>query len=272
MQAPLTLTDEQKREFYERGILKLPGIVLPDVVARARRAINAYIGEKGIDPNELTKYRAQTYCPGLGQTAPITDLYNATPIKDVAEAFIGAGKVRPVTGGQIALRFPAIEEAGETPRPPRPHIDGMYSPTNGVPEGTIANFTALVGVFLSDVPRPYMGNFTVWPGTHRLYETYFRERGPQSLLEGMPQVDLPEPEQFTGRAGDAALVHYQIGHGIAGNVSPDVRYAIFFRLMHVDHEKYHWECMTDIWKEWAGMRDLAAASAAAAAGSASPPG
>jgi hypothetical protein len=26
--------------------------------------------------------------------------------------------------------------------------------------------------------------------------------------------------------------------------------------MHVDHDQYHWECMTDIWKEWEGMREI----------------
>ncbi len=234
----------------EQGVLKLPGIVPPELVARARRAINAHIGENGIDPAQLNRYRAQSYCEGLGGTECITDLYNATPIKAVAESLIGEGKVRPVKGGQIALRFPSMDE---TPRLPRPHLDGMYSPTNGVKEGTIANFTALVGVFLSDVPEPWMGNFTYWPGTHTLYEAYFRENGPQSLLNGLPPIDLPEPVQFTGKAGDAALVHYQMGHGISGNISPNIRYAIFFRLSHVDHDKYHWECMTDIWKEWAGV-------------------
>jgi len=246
----MELTDEQKRTFAERGVLKLPGIVPPEFVARARRAINAYLGQKGMDPNELTKYRAQSYCPGLGADPVITDLYDVTPIRSVAESFIGEGKIHPVNSGQIALRFPSLDP----PAAPRPHLDGMYSPTNGVKEGTIANFTALVGVFLSDVPEPYMGNFTYWPGTHRLYEAYFREHSPQSLLDGMPKVDLPVPEQFTGQAGDAALVHYQIAHGIAGNASPNVRYGIFFRLRHVDHDRYHWECMTDIWKEWSGMR------------------
>jgi hypothetical protein len=213
----MTLTTAQKEEFRERGILKLPGIVPPELVDRARRAINAHLGEHGMDPAELPKYRAQTYCPGLGGKPPITDLYNASPIKDVAEQFIGAGKIRPVGGGQIALRFPApLPEDGaaaDKPRQPNPHIDGMYSPTNGVKEGTIANFTALVGVFLSDVPEPFMGNFTAWPGSHRLYESYFREHGPQALLNGMPPVELPPAEQFTGRAGDAALCHYLLGHG-----------------------------------------------------------
>ena len=139
---------------------------------------------------------------------------------------------------------------------PTPHLDGMYSPTNGVPKGQIQNFTALAGVFLSDLPGPNAGNFTVWPGTHRIYEAYFRERGPQALLEGMPAVPLPEPVQITARAGDAILCHYQLAHAANGNASPHIRYACFFRLSRVAHETAHGECMTDIWREWDGMRDF----------------
>ncbi len=250
----MELTREQKQTFFEQGYVKLPGVVSAELVGRARRAINASLGQNGMDPAQLTKFRAQTYCPELTSDPVITGLYNDTPIKSLAESAIGENKIKPVNYGQIALRFPAMDP----PREPGPHIDGMYSPTNGVKEGTIGNFTALVGVFLSDLPEPYAGNFTVWPGTHKLYEEYFRERGAQSLLEGMPGIGdaMPSPEQFLGRAGDAALVHYQLAHGIAGNGSPNVRYAIFFRLSHVDHENYHWECMTDIWKEWQGMHEI----------------
>jgi hypothetical protein len=249
----MQLTQDQKQEFYERGILKLPGIVSQELVFRARRAINAYIGQNGIDPNELNRYRSQSYCPELAGDSVITDLYNASPLKTIAESLIGEGKIWPVGHGQIALRFPSTDDG--PPRDPKPHIDGMYTPTNGVKEGTISNFTALVGVFLSDLPEPFAGNFTAWPGSHRAYENYFREKGAQSLLNGLPDVELGEPEQFTGMAGDAALCHYQLGHGIAGNVSPNTRYAIFFRLVHVDHAKYHWECMTDIWTEWQEFKD-----------------
>jgi len=141
----------------------------------------------------------------------------------------------------------------------------MYSPTNGVKEGTIGNFTALVSVLLSDVPEPNSGNFTVWPGTHRIFERYFQEYGPESLLKGMPQVPMPDPVQITGKAGDIVLVHYQIAHGVTPNASPNVRYAIFFRLSHVDHEANHWSCMTDIWLEWEGMREFIGEVAAPAA-------
>ena len=247
------LTDAQKEFFKQNGYVKLPQIVPQNLVETARRAINADIGQNGLNPDDLPTMRSQTYCRDLTKQAPITDLYNASPLKNIAESLIGASKVRPVGGGQIALRFPAADlEAA--PRPPGPHLDGMYSPNNGMKEGTIGNFTALLGVFLSDLPREFMGNFTVWPGTHTLYEKYFQEHGPQSLLNGMPPVEMPAPQQFLGQSGDAALVHYQLAHGIAMNLSPNIRYAIFFRLFHVDHDQNKWECMTDIWKEWEGMR------------------
>lgn len=248
----MELTTEQKRTFFEQGYLKLPGIVPRELVDAALRAINASLGTNGMRPEDLPRFRAQSYCPELTNSPAITNLLNESPLWSVAESAIGRGKIRPVTGGQIALRFPTMEQPGE----PHAHLDGMYTPTNGVPEGTIANFTALVGVMLSDLPRGYAGNLAVWPGTHRLYEAYFRERGPQSLLEGMPPIALPEAEQVTGQAGDAVLCHYQLAHGITGNGSPHVRYAIYFRLLHVDHDTLHWECMTDIWREWAGMREV----------------
>ncbi|MDP9381783.1 MAG: phytanoyl-CoA dioxygenase family protein [Chloroflexota bacterium] len=255
----MELDETQKQRLYEDGYVHLPGVVPRERVDAALRAINASLGSQGIDPAKLTTFRAQTYTPELRTAPEITGLLNETPLWSLAESAIGPGEIKPVTGGQIALRFPVMD----TPPEPRPHIDGMYTPTNGVPKGTIANFTALVGVLLSDLPGTHAGNFTVWPGTHHLYERYFREQGPQALLEGMPPVDLPEPVQVTGRAGDAVLVHYQLAHGIAGNGSPHIRYAIFFRLHHVNHESLHWECMTDIWQEWAGMRDIVHAPAGA---------
>ena len=258
----MELTDAQKREFYDQGFVKLPGIVPREKVDAALRAINASLGSEGIPPDQLATFRARSYCPELQGAPPITDLLNDTPLWGVAESAIGRGQIRPVTRGQIALRFPVADE----PPAPRPHIDGMYSPNNGVPKGEIRNFTALIGVFLSDLPGTFAGNLAVWPGTHRLYEEYFRRQGPQALLEGMPRVDLPEHQQITGRAGDAVFCHYQLAHGITGNGSPHIRYAIFFRLTHVDNDTIHWECMTDIWREWAGMRDVVRAGAGASGG------
>ena len=43
------------------------------------------------------------------------------------------------------------------------------------------------------------------------------------------------------------------------NVSPHVRYAIIFRLTHVEHSERKWESMTNAWTQWEGMREIVAA-------------
>ena len=254
----MKLSETQKEILVRDGFVKLPGAVPGHLVDAALRAINASLGSEGIDPARLVTFRAQSYCPELQGAPAILDLLNASGLLEYAESAIGAGKLLPVQSGQIALRFPTLEPL----RPAHPHLDGMYTPTNGVPEGAIRNFTALIGVHLSQASGPDMGNLWVWPGTHRLYEQYFRERGPQALLEGMPAVELPEPRQLIADPGDAVLCHYQLGHGIGGNSSPHIRYAIYFRLSHIEHDTNHWECMTDIWREWEGMRDVLGAQRA----------
>jgi hypothetical protein len=255
----LELTHEQKQTLYDQGFVKLPGIVPEELVHDALRAINASLGSEGIDPARLPTFRSQSYCPEVTNTSAIVRLLNASPLWSIAESVLGSEAIRPVQDGQIALRFPVMGEAAHA----RPHLDGMYSPNNGVPAGVIKNFTALVGVFLSDIPHEFMGNLAVWAGTHRLYENYFRKHGPQSLLNGLPPLELSQPQQITARAGDAVLCHYQLAHGITGNSSPFIRYGIFFRLIHKNHDAWHWDCMTDIWREWAGMQQIAAASASA---------
>ena len=248
----MELTYAQKQEIFKNGFVKVPGVVPQVMVDAALRAINNGVGE-GMNADDMVTFRSRSYCPELQGEPIITDLINRTPAWELAESAIGSGKITRPKGGQIALRFPSMQDP-----PPKPggHLDGMHSPHNGVPKGVIRNFTMLVGVYLSHVPQPYAGNFTVWPGTHHVYEKYFQEHGPESLLEGMPPVELPEPHQIIGEPGDVIIAHYQIAHTAAPNVSPHTRYAIFFRLRHVDHPDYRPEAMTDIWLEWEGMREV----------------
>ncbi len=253
----MELTYEQKQTLYDQGFVKLPGTVPKELVHDALRAINASLGSEGIDPARLSIFRSQSYCPEITTTPPIERLLNASPLWSIAESALGTDAIQPVHYGQIALRFPVMGEAARA----TPHLDGMYFPNNGVPAGTIRNFTALIGVFLSDIPHEDMGNLAVWPRTHRLYENAFREHGPQSLLNGLPPVELPQPQQITAQAGDAVFCHYQLAHGITGNSSPFIRYGIFFRLIHKNHDAWQWECMTNIWREWAGMQHVVAESA-----------
>src|SRR3712207_3935596 len=116
----MELTREQKQALYDNGFVKLPGVVPGEMVDAALRSINSSLGTQGIHPDHLTRFRAQSYCPELQGTPPITDLLNNTPVWSIAESAIGVGKLQPVTRGQIALRFPTMDQ----PAHPRPHLDG----------------------------------------------------------------------------------------------------------------------------------------------------
>jgi ectoine hydroxylase-related dioxygenase (phytanoyl-CoA dioxygenase family) len=161
------------------------------------------------------------------------------------------GPVRPPAEAQIALRFPTAQP----PRAPVPHIDGMSYGANGVAPGTLFHFTALLGVFLSDVSGPQAGNFLVWPGSHQVLEAHFRQHGVALLAGGaFPSLGTLAPRPLTARAGDVVLAHYALAHGVAPNLGPHVRYAVFFRLFHQDHERAGTRPLEDLWLEWEGMR------------------
>ena len=238
----------QKDALRQKGYARLPAAVSRELVDAALFAINASLG-RGLRAEDVERFRSQTFCPELETHPVLLDLMNRSGLLEAVESLLGEGRLERVTHAQVALSFPTRE-----PRPPTPHLDGMYTPTNGVPRGSVLSFTALLGVLLSDVPKADMGNLVVWPGSHSLYERYFREKGPQSLLDGMPQAALPAPETLTGQAGDAVLCHYQLGHAGGSNTSPHVRYAVYFRLKAKGHDRQKWECLTDLWREWPGMR------------------
>ena len=246
----MKLTPVQERALVDEGYLLVPGLVSRERVDAALRAINHSLGEEGIAKDALWTMRAQTFCPELVSAPPILDLYRATGLATLAEAAIGP--VRAPTTGQIALRFPQALAEGLAPRDPYPHIDGMPGPLNGVTPNTIFHFTALGAVFLNDVEAPFRGNFTVWPGTHAALARHFAAHGTDGLLTGFPPIALPPPRQLRARAGDALLAHYQLAHGAAPNVGPDVRYAVFFRLFHEAHDAGSTATMLDPWREWEG--------------------
>jgi hypothetical protein len=247
---------DQQRALVDEGYLLVPGLVSRERVAAALQAINHSLGEEGIAKDALWTMRAQTFCPELVSAPPILDLYGGTGLAALAEAAIGAGRPRSVRApstGQIALRFPQALAAGQAPRDPHPHIDGMPGPLNGVTPNTIFHFTALGAVFLNDVQEPFHGNFTVWPGTHVTLARHFAAHGTDGLLTGFPPIALPRPRQLLVRAGDVLLAHYQLAHGAAPNVGPHVRYAVFFRLFHEAHDAGSTVTMTDPWREWEGL-------------------
>ena len=242
------LAKAQRDSLRDRGYAVLPGVVPKARQDAALRAINASLG-RGLRPEDVSRFRAQSFCPELQKTDVILDLFRNTAASHAAASLVGSDGLERVTTGQIALSFPS----DEAPRTPPPHLDGMYTPDNGVPTGSVLSFTMLAGIVLSDVTTPDAGNLVVWPGSHRVLENYFRARGPKSLLAGMPDIDLGRPEPVLARAGDVVLSHYQLAHAGGPNTSPHVRYAVYFRLKRKGHDRWKWECLTDVWREWPGL-------------------
>jgi hypothetical protein len=81
-----------------------------------------------------------------------------------------------------------------------------------------------------------MGNLTVYPGSHYQLQNYFRQNGFEQLylegVRGLPQLDFnhTRPVQIRARAGDAVLLNYSTAHNIAPNISPFIRYTVYFRI------------------------------------------
>jgi hypothetical protein len=111
-------------------------------------------------------------------------------------------------------------------------------------------------VLLSDLPTTNAGNFMIWPGTHRLFAAYLRTHGVDTLLSRMPAVPLPPPVQITGRAGDLIIAHHLLGHTVAPNHSPHIRYACFFRLWAKNRDQAFPPAMLDEFLEWPGVAQL----------------
>ncbi|MCW8129226.1 MAG: phytanoyl-CoA dioxygenase family protein [Planctomycetota bacterium] len=263
----MELTFEQKKNIYDQGYVQLPGLIPRAMIDQALQAINWNVGQ-GMNVVDMPIYHSQSFAPEVKGTSVIADIFNKTPVFELCESAVEKGQIPAVKGGQVALRFPHKPNY-EKPMPkPKGHIDGTYAPNNGVPEGEIHNFTMLVGVLLSDLPKPYSGNFTVWPGTHWKFAEYYRKHGTDALAKGMPELEgMGEPLQITGNAGDVIFAHHMLAHTAMPNFSPHVRYALFFRVWRTDRNgrRFLPEAVTDLFHEWTGIRRLFCSEEVAAA-------
>ena len=246
----------QKRQFYEQGFLKVPGAVPKVMIDEALRAVNYSIGTVGMGGEDMEKSRSAFFCAELLEAPVILNLYNKSPIIEIAEELMGAGNVLPVVSAKPYPRFPLAP--GEDAPAPRGHIDGIGSGTNGMAIGEYRRgFTAFAVVYLADLLGENAGNFTVWPQSHRTYEAYFKNVGHEVLAQGMPRLDLPaDPVMVTGRAGDLILAHHLMFHTGGANASPNVRQAVIARLRHKDAGDFKYAAYSDIWGEWPGMSEV----------------
>ncbi|WP_019631421.1 phytanoyl-CoA dioxygenase family protein [Actinomadura atramentaria] len=234
------LSDAQINEFAERGFLLIPQVVADDVLARAADRIDDLVATD--PPPAGTRGPHFYFLPTKDEPAlraPLT----RTPAFKLAEQLTGPGTLPYPWQVQVALNIPPYPH-----RPGRPHIDAANpEPTNGPIRGT---FTLLAGILMTDQRTENSGNLWIWPGTHLTHAEYFRTNGPHQHC-AYPPIDLPEPEQIKGRAGDLFLAHYLLGHNIGGNDTPNkTRRALYYRLSTHAHPTHRADSLQAPWLDY----------------------
>ncbi len=247
----MQMTQAQKRQFYEDGYVFVRGAVPKLMADQARWAINRHMGFRTLVPGRN---------PGLSDQPVITNLFNKSPLWGLCESVVGEGKLFAPRAGNVKLNFPDEEE--------RPLVRGHLDLGGKLKDGLLSrNMTLLVVILVHDVPRPFMGNFCFWPGSHRVFEAAF-QKDPNYVETAkakrrIPDVDLPrDPIQFMGEAGDAVICHHQMYHNAGPNHSPDIRYAVIFRPRHINASENSTDSMVDIWREFEGLNDIREAAMA----------
>lgn len=246
------LSEEQLKEFGERGFVVVPGVVSPEVIQDAHQRIDELLASdpppEGHTGHHFYFLKA-TDEPAL--IAPLTahSVEGRPSGFHYAQALAAPGVLVEPWQVQVALNIPP-----NPLRPGRPHIDAR----NPEPDASLVpnTFTMLAGVFVTDQTTEDAGNLWVWPGTHHTHAEYFRQHGVEMFC-AYPDIELPEPEQVTARAGDLLLAHYLLGHNIGGNSAPEgIRRMLYYRVSARGHFDRPERILIDPWYEYDAVRAL----------------
>ena len=184
------------REALEQdGYVVLREAVEPAAVAAALRRLNLAIRHHGLSPEEIASCQQATFFPHL-RWEP--EIWGALP--PAAAELLGWQQGDEWAEPQILLRFP--DEA--QPWRYEPHVDALP------PGREDRAYLGIVGVSLTTA-GPQDGVACVWPGSHR------------GTAGDMTPVPLG--------AGDALVMHPQLGHTGTLNLGPTIRTALYFRLI-----------------------------------------
>lgn len=256
------LSVKDKQNFFLNGFIVVPQLVSPLLMEKALKSINISIGAGISNKDYYKSYTSSSeqfeFCPDLTSSEAILNLLLQSPAFSITKELLG--KVHRPGGSQIALRFPEhrsmTHEAFSKENVLRHgnwHIDG----TNR--KGILSDFSLLVGVYLSDIPEDFRGNFTVYPGGHFLIEEFVNNCGTEMLRNGeKPNIDLPQPLQLIVSAGDVVFAHYALPHTVAPHIGEGIRYAIYFRLYHGNRQggQRRPETLKDLWLEYEGIENI----------------
>ena len=189
-----TLTVE-RQTLEDQGYVVLRGAVEADAVATALRRLNLAIRQHGLSTDDIWTCQLATFFPHL-RWEP--EVWGALPPR--APELLGWQEGDEWGDPQILLRFP--DEA--QPWTFEPHVDTLP------PGQEHRSYRGIVGVALTTA-KARDGALCVWPGSHR----------------GDPAEMTPVEVE----AGDAVIMHPQLGHTGTLNLGPTIRTAVYFRLL-----------------------------------------
>mmetsp|Transcript_4802 Transcript_4802/g.8275 ORF Transcript_4802/g.8275 Transcript_4802/m.8275 type:complete len:394 (+) Transcript_4802:94-1275(+) len=239
---------EVNMEFFKQnGFLLLDNAVPAEAAARAR---------------DIVTEAEQT----LGTNGPniTSDIMEETGIWSVVEALVG----NPMLAHTAQVPHVALTPdrvVDDTYYPNDLHIDGVHD------DGSISNFTLLVGVPLDEFPEPCMGNFGVFPGSHLQLQELFKKEGidifakwkaaepPEALTRQVFSQRLRNLMTAAGskhqplyiHSGQAFIAHYQMLHFVHPNLrGADPRRVMYFRVYaNRQDPKDCPAALTDVWHE-----------------------
>jgi ectoine hydroxylase-related dioxygenase (phytanoyl-CoA dioxygenase family) len=188
-------SSRERQELEEQGYTVLRQAVEPPAVVAALRRLNLAIRHHGLSTDDIWTCQLTTFFPHLRWEPQIWGV-----LPPQAAELLGWQEGDDWGDPQILLRFPDEDQ----PWTFEPHVDELP------PGQEHRSYRGVVGVALTTAGAQD-GVAWVWPGSHR------GESG------DMTPVPLD--------AGDALVMHPQLGHTGTLNLGPTIRTAIYFRLM-----------------------------------------
>eukprot|EP01006_Ploeotia_vitrea_P019806 TRINITY_DN52049_c0_g1_i1.p1 TRINITY_DN52049_c0_g1~~TRINITY_DN52049_c0_g1_i1.p1 ORF type:complete len:444 (-),score=40.52 TRINITY_DN52049_c0_g1_i1:130-1461(-) len=269
--AGMAFSPDEKRQFARDGFFVAKQMVDPAMCKAAKRAINYHLGKSTMSAD----IRLLTSCPALVASDVILNLFYQSPALALAQSLVST--IKPITHGQIALRYPgdfcdplndAQIAAGADFKPVQWwgegwHIDGFDKSKH---PGDVNTFIAVVGVALSDATEDFTGNLAVFPGGHKIAHEEMKQEGGVALLRSQPDNNAwrdrvrnrirGTAQQVKTNVGDVVIFNGLLPHTITPNASPDVRYMVYFRLEHGSRQPISAE-VVDMWAHWDGLQGVA---------------
>ena len=247
------LTLEDKSFFKENGYLIKRGVLSDAQVQAARDALWDGIQADRNKPETWVQAGPRVPCPSSHPAIRAT--VQESPVFSMMEEMVGVGQLNGGGPGPH-LVFPSGDD--EWTGAKHGHLDGYYTPTNGVPEGTVGYMTINVTIYVEHIEHRG-GCFTVFPGTHRMAHEYFKTHSLLSVEGGSSNriwsdEEMPSALEFEGAPGDVCFWHGQMVHTGSKNVNRNIRMALIGRFSRKDSNDIRFETPDDMWADWEGLR------------------